>query len=1323
MKKKILSILTVLALCLSLLPAAALAAEDSTGDNSATIYFDNTQAGWDTISALYHYGGDFLSYGSNFFDANESAEQVFALQVPEEVVAVMFRNFIPGQPEDTLPNGYQSTGWFDVEAGKTYTYFPHVCADGDGDHLCDTCRTYMRDLCADEDGDHLCDTCWEYLPELCTDGTDEAIHVCDTCGAFLPNLCRDEDGDHWCDFCDVLIEGVCYDEDDDHICDNESCGNKISDCEECDWDDDNICDLCGENIHPGPGELNIKAVAGDGEITVTWDALEDAGTDKVSAYTAFICLEDSFEPLQEAVYEPGSDTYSHTFSDLENDVVYDVSVEVKYTQIKDGYEEPFSATATDTVTGLPGAPTILSAVYGNGSVTVEWEAPENKGYPEIRFYRITAEQNGIGFGKEVEASGDTMTYTLDGLLNGQTYDIYVSALNDIGQGAVATTSVSIPRIPYQLLIGGVEVTEANMDDVLGDGTVSYDPATFTLTLNNAQINVTEGNYGIRSKTALKLELIGENSITCSGVYGFHSTDDVTVSGSGSLDVTANDVGIYVAGGYEVGGLYLQDDVTLNVTSGNVRAGNSYGVRVDDVLEVRDNATLIATAGTAPERSCAIYAYDEFNVYDNAVVTATGANQSVDVNTDCDGIRTTHITINGGTVTATGGTAATTNGIFTQTFEMNGGTLTVVSGSTAGGTCFGPSVALQSTRSFNMTDGVIFATSGSAGNDTSCGVWVSNGELRMEGGSLYAQSGEANFSYGVKAAQLSLFSDGYIEAEGAEGVWCSNGINVEGSLIVDNGATILAKAANAETYSYGLQAFEMTISDSEIEAVAGNAANSYGLWAFGSMDFFCNRIRLNPHAPGFIGTKVTASAENGYAVYSRTGVEVADTLAISAPEGGSIAVFGDEEDFSRYYTAVDADGTAAENVTIEVLTYDVSIEGLDISYDMGVEVPAGWSVNKAYCEKFEVEDFSELLNTAKDGYNFRGWYTDEACTSGNEFTFDDAVNSDITIYPKWTVQSSGGSSSSTATETTKNEDGSTTTTTTNKNTGEVTETTKTPDGVTGTVVTDKTGAVTEVSAKVPAAAAKDDAVVTLPLNVDAAADADKAIEIKVDVPSGGATVEIPVENVTHGTVAVIVKADGTEEIVKTSAVTENGVVIELEKDATVKIVDNSKTFADVHGADHWAKDAIDFVTSRGIFKGISDTAFHPNGSMTRQAMWMILARMSGETPADMDEAKAWAVEAGISDGSNPTTATSRQQFVTMLWRWAKAQGVDVSVGEDTNILSYEDAFGISEYAIPAFQWACGDGVVGGYADGTLKPEATAARSHVAKMLMNFLNGRI
>ena len=894
----------------------------------------------------------------------------------------------------------------DVSAEMEYLCV--TCFDEDSDHWCDFCDSFLGD-CTDGNNDHFCDVCDAHLWELCADGEDENIHVCATCWASMPELCATEDGDHACDLCDTLIEGLCSDDDGDHFCDNEGCGTELSTCEACDWDEDHLCDLCGGGIYPSAGEMHFDTAIGDGFVTVTWDALPDIGSDKVASYIVTCCPENESTPVQQTVYQPGSDSYSHTFTNLKNDVVYDVSVEAWYTLIKEGYDAPFSASAAATVTGLPGAPEILSVTPGNGRITVEWKAPEYNGCPEILSYVVTAEKNGVGFGGEVKATGDTIRYTLDLLTNGNTYQIYVSAVNSVGQGPVVSTSVDIPLIPYDLLIGGVAVTEENMADVLGDGTVSFDPYRYILTLNNAHINVTKGNYGIRSKTHLTLKLVGENSVSCSGVYGIHSTDDMTVIGDGSLTVTANDVGIYIAGGSEVGGLYLKDQVKLTAVSGDVSSGNSYGVRVDDVLEVRDNAVLIASSGDAPERSCGIYAYDEVNLFDNAVVTAAGGDQSVDRNTDCDGIRTTHVTIHGGTLTATGGKAATTNGIYTQTFDMYGGTLTAASGSTAGGTRFGPSTALQATKSFFCSGGTITAASGPAGNDTSCGILVSNGHMVVDGGSLFAASGEANFSYGIKATKLSL-ADGSIAAESAPGVWCSSGISVDDRLAVSAGS-ILAKGTDAENYSYGLQAFDMRISGGDIEAAAGSAAGSYGLWAFGNMDLTCSQIALNPYAPGFIATRVNASSESGYGIYSRTGVAIEDTLTISAPGGGSVAAIGEDE-LTRYYTVAAADGTPAKRAEIELLTYKVSIRGLPTGYDMVVAVPAGWSLNRTYCEKYGVEDFSRLLPTEKDGYLFFNWYTDALCLAGTEYPgFDTPVTEDITLYPRWVRDSVSDPSSS------------------------------------------------------------------------------------------------------------------------------------------------------------------------------------------------------------------------------------------------------------------------------------------------------------------------
>lgn len=116
--------------------------------------------------------------------------------------------------------------------------------------------------------------------------------------------------------------------------------------------------------------------------------------------------------------------------------------------------------------------------------------------------------------------------------------------------------------------------------------------------------------------------------------------------------------------------------------------------------------------------------------------------------------------------------------------------------------------------------------------------------------------------------------------------------------------------------------------------------------------------------------------------------------------------------------------------------------------------------------------------------------------------------------------------------------------------------------------------------------------------------------------------------------------------------------------------------------------------------------------------MILSRLSGADPADMAEARQWAMDFGVSDGSSPGGAVTRQQLAALLYRFAQLQGYDVSVGEDTNILSYTDFADLSEYAVPAMQWACGAGVIQGTSGGRLNPQGTATRAQFAVMLMRF-----
>ena len=340
--------------------------------------------------------------------------------------------------------------------------------------------------------------------------------------------------------------------------------------------------------------------------------------------------------------------------------------------------------------------------------------------------------------------------------------------------------------------------------------------------------------------------------------------------------------------------------------------------------------------------------------------------------------------------------------------------------------------------------------------------------------------------------------------------------------------------------------------------------------------------------------------------------------------------------------------------------------------------------------------------------------------------DDADSGDSGSTDSGTTgsSSSGGSfsGSSTSSTTIKNADGSTTTTTTNKKTGTVTETTKTADGVTGTTVTNKDGKVTEVTAAIPSAAAKEaqenGEAVTLPVEVEAAADSDDAVEIEINLPksAGDTKVEIPVENVTSSAVAVIVHADGTEEIVKTSVVTEDGVALTVAGDVTVKIVDNSTYFVDVHPVNHWAKDNIDFVTSRQLFNGTTATTFSPNNNTTRGQVMTVLARLDGAdtSGSPIQKGMAWAVETGISDGTNPNGSITRQQLAAMLWRYAGCPDSDYSIER------YTDDQIISDYAETAMRWAIERGILTGYADGSLKPHATATRAHVATMVARFVN---
>lgn len=360
--------------------------------------------------------------------------------------------------------------------------------------------------------------------------------------------------------------------------------------------------------------------------------------------------------------------------------------------------------------------------------------------------------------------------------------------------------------------------------------------------------------------------------------------------------------------------------------------------------------------------------------------------------------------------------------------------------------------------------------------------------------------------------------------------------------------------------------------------------------------------------------------------------------------------------------------------------------------------------------------------------------------------------------------SGSGGSTTTTETVKNPDGSTTTTVTNKTTGTVTETTRYPDGTREVVETKKDGTVTttstdadgsetavvenpdgsrevraeladgtsvsavtgadgrvqaevSLSSRAVSAAQEEGSAVALPMpEVPVTADREAAPTVTVGLPDGtAARVEIPVAEVTPGTVAVLVRADGSEEIVRTSLTTETGVTVTLSDGDTVKLVDNTKTFADVP-AGHWAAEEVAFAASRELFQGIGGDTFAPETAMSRAMILTVLARLEGVDTSAGDTwysaGLQWAVETGISDGSAPEQGLTREQLALMLYRYAGQPAAE------SGLSGFADGAAVSGWAAQGMAWAVEEGLISGVGGNTLSPQGAATRAQVAAILARF-----
>ena len=253
---------------------------------------------------------------------------------------------------------------------------------------------------------------------------------------------------------------------------------------------------------------------------------------------------------------------------------------------------------------------------------------------------------------------------------------------------------------------------------------------------------------------------------------------------------------------------------------------------------------------------------------------------------------------------------------------------------------------------------------------------------------------------------------------------------------------------------------------------------------------------------------------------------------------------------------------------------------------------------------------------------------------------------------------------------------------------------------------------------------------------------------------GGSVELSIPYRADGAIrAWFLKEDGTREPVSARYDKENAqlilhhfshyVIEELDSSAayTVCAKDDScplGLFADA-APTAWYHDGVHYCIENGLMQGVSTASFLPNGSTTRAQLVTILWRLEGNpalvSAADFSDiadgawyagAIRWAADSGVVKGYDngcfgPNDAVTREQMAAILYRYAQHKGYDVSAGKDTNILSFDDAFAVSEYAIPAMQWACGSGMVRGIAQKggmLLAPRDTTTRAQTATLLMRF-----
>ena len=677
-----------------------------------------------------------------------------------------------------------------------------------------------------------------------------------------------------------------------------------------------------------------------------------------------------------------------------------------------------------------------------------------------------------------------------------------------------------------------------------------------------------------------------------------------------------------------------------------------------------------------------------------------------------------VTINGGTVNVTGGTASGSSGHYSHgiyapagTVSISGGAVTATGGSAGESTrCCG----IEAGQAVNISGGTVNATGGSG---TSCGICVISpyaaASVTISGGTVTATGGEGAYSsYGIRARcnsggqpSVTISGGAVVTATGRTataivGTSCGIFADNNGTVTITDSTVNATGGTATSDNSYGVYVgTNVTVTNSTVNATGGTATSgtSCGIFADNNGTVTITDSTVN-------ATGGTADSGNSYGVYAETEVTITNSTVKADSErenGGAIADSSESPEYKDSVVFDKGKGTVYGDAT---LPGDLTIEK-----DETLIIPEGSSLT--------VPEGVTLTNEGSNNVTNKGTIDNYGTVTGIP-----GVNQKVTgvsLNKTSTTLYVGGSETLTATVTPEGA--------TNKNV-----TWSTSDASIATVTDGVVTAVSAGTATITVTTVDGGKTDTCTVTVreeapDRPVNLPDTYDIDLIVGEGGEA-RLSLTNASEGsTITVTATPDAGYEL---DYITVDGERIDgttftmPDHDVTVRVyfTDGAALpFTDV-SAGAWYYDAVGCVYVGGLMDGVSDTLFDPDGTMTRAMVWAILARVDGETVTGEDwieTAREWAVAEGVSDGENATDYVTREQFATMLWRYASGKGYDVSIGEDTNILSYADFADLSEYAIPAMQWACGAGIITGVTDATLVPQGEATRAQVAAMLMRFV----